>query len=404
MPGSNVPAEYIRLAFWIDRHFPGYVDAYFGPPELKDQAADGDLPLLHTLKDFAFSLSRSILTDPDLSPDRRAYLKEELQAMRATLQILAGNPPGIVDEVRLLYGVTPAWVSESVFEEAHLELDEIIPGSEPLADRVRGFRERSRLPVDVALSIIRNLMDNFRRRTDRLFVLPSGEGCELVMVADQPWRAYNWYLGQFKSRIEFNQDFPMEMWNIPATVAHETYPGHHAEHAIKERKLYLEEGRLEHSIALSNTPSALISEGIANNALRAIASENEIEVMFIDCYKQASLPRSDAERARSFAQAFRELNRVGDNQILMLYRDHAADEEVVDYGVRYSLGTKEEEIRNLRFFKDPLSRSYVYNYTLGRELIAAYLDRAPDRQHAFQRLLSEPFTPEQIRQLAEQPG
>ncbi len=42
-----------------------------------------------------------------------------------------------------------------------------------------------------------------------------------------------------KSRIEINLDFQMEMWDIPTTMAHEAYPGHHTEHAIKEEKLYL---------------------------------------------------------------------------------------------------------------------------------------------------------------------
>jgi hypothetical protein len=65
----------------------------------------------------------------------------------------------------------------------------------------------------------------------------------------------------------------MEMWGIPTVVAHEAYPGHHTERVMKEDKLYLGEGRLEHSIALSNTPSALVSEGIATNALQAVASE-----------------------------------------------------------------------------------------------------------------------------------
>ena len=56
MSGPNAPAEYVQLAFLIDCHFPGYVDAYYGPPELKTQATTGDKPPLGALEDFAVSL------------------------------------------------------------------------------------------------------------------------------------------------------------------------------------------------------------------------------------------------------------------------------------------------------------------------------------------------------------
>lgn len=400
MSGPNALAEYVQLAFSIDRHFPGYVDAYYGPPELKAQATTGDKPPLEALEDFAVSLWQSISTAPSLTSDRRTFLEEELRAMRTTIQILGGNAPNFIDEVELLYGVTPAWIDESVFEQAHSALTEILPGPEPLPERVQGFRERSRVPVEVAMPIIRQLVEDFRSRTLRLFGLPPEDRCEISTVIDKPWRAYNWYLGEGKSRIEFNQDFPMEMWNIPMVVAHEAYPGHHAENAIKENKLYIGEGRLEHSIILSNTPSSLIAEGIAQNALLAVASEAEIAGTFIDCYERAGLPRSDAVRAMAFVEACRQLESVTDNQVLLLNRDHAPEDEVVDYGVRHALNTEEDEARYLRFFKDPLSRSYTYNYTLGRELIATFLDQATDKKRAFQRLLSEPLTPTQIHGFA----
>ncbi len=404
MSGPNAPAEYIQLAFMIDHRVPGYVDAYFGPPGLKTHAATGDEPPLEALEDFAAALAESISTDPGLTPDRRTFLQEELRAMRTTIRILGGDAPDFVDEVQLLYGVTPEWVDESVFNEAHRALNDILPGPEPLPERVQAFRERSRVPVDLAVSIIRQLVEEFRGRTLRLFGLPPEESCEISVVSDRPWMANNQYLGEAKSRIEFNQDFPMEMWDIPTAVAHETYPGHHAEFAIKEHRLYIGEGRLEHSIILSNNPSSLISEGIAANALLAVASEAEIAATLIDCYKRAGLSERDGERAMAFVEARRPLERVSDNQLLLLYRDHAPDDEVVDYGIRHALNTQEDEARYLRFYKDPLSRSYAYNYTLGRELIAAFLDRAPDRKRAFQRLLSEPLTPTQIRGFATTPG
>jgi hypothetical protein len=103
----------------------------------------------------------------------------------------------------------------------------------------------------------------------------------------------------------------------------------------------------------------------------------------------------------AFVDAYSHLDNVTDNQVLLLFRDHASEAEVMAYGMRYSLTTREDEERLLRFVKDPLSRSYTYNYTLGSQLVAAFLDHSPDKQRAFQRLLSEPMTPSQIHGLVK---
>jgi hypothetical protein len=396
MSEPNTPEEYVRLAFLIDRCLPGYVDAYYGHQEIQASIKAEDEPSIATLEDLAGSLQQSLSADSSLTPDRRAYLQEELSAMRTTIRILAGNPLDIVDEVESLYGVTPKWIDEAVFAEAHYVLNEILPGSSPLCERVIGFRERSRVTVDVAAPIIRQLMEHLRGRTSTVFGLPPEEGCDIAFVHDKPWLAYNWYLGNRRSSIEFNQDVPIEMWSLPFTVAHETYPGHHTEHAIKEHHLCHGEGRLEHSIVLSNTPSSLVSEGIATNALEAVATEEEIAAITIQCYKDAQLPRDDAMRVMDFVKAYRRLDKVTDNQVLLLYRDHEADDEVVAYGVRHGLMDEEDGKHLLRFCRDPLSRSYTYNYTLGRDVIAAFLAEASEKAKAFHQLLYEPLTPTQI--------
>ncbi len=75
------------------------------------------------------------------------------------------------------------------------------------------------------------------------------------------------------------------------------------------------------------------------------------------------------------------------------------------YGMRYALTNEAGEAHLVQFIKDPLSRSYTYNYTLGRELIATYLDHAAARQQVFfQYLLTAPLTPSNIRHFSAMPG
>ena len=138
------------------------------------------------------------------------------------------------------------------------------------------------MPIQVAPSVINRLAADLRGRTHAQFRLPEHETCEFMLVREKPWRAYNWYLGGAKSRVEFNEDHPIQVGQLPYILAHEAYPGHHTEHAIKEETLYRTEGRLEHAILLSNTPSCLVNEGIAQNALEILADREAILGMYRD--------------------------------------------------------------------------------------------------------------------------
>jgi len=86
---------------------------------------------------------------------------------------------------------------------------------------------------ELALEIIAEL----RRRTQARFPLPDGESFELRIVTNQPWSAYNWYLGDFRSRIDVNTDLPLHVTGLVDLMAHEGYPGHHTEHSLKEARL-----------------------------------------------------------------------------------------------------------------------------------------------------------------------
>jgi hypothetical protein len=393
---DEIGATFVRLVLGIDRHFPGYVDSYYGPDDIAQAVQGEGETSLADLEALADRLAGEIAVDPSLEPARRDYLLGEIGAMRTTLRIIQGDVPSILEEVRRLYGVTPAWVDESEFAEAHKALAAILPGDDLLSQRVPAFREKLRLPAQVAAPVIIRLGAEFRERARERFRLPPEEHCEFSFVRDQSWAAYNWYLGGSVSRIEFSEDHPIYIHQLPEIIAHESYPGHHTEHAIKEDRLYRKEGRLEHAVLPNNTPSALISEGIAQNALQVIADPGEINAWYRDLLKEAGLPTEEAPRVYEFTLAARPLERVGDNQLLLLHGEGACDEEVIAYGVHHALSTEEDERRLVRFLKEPLWRSYGFNYTLGREIVQTFLSASADRIKAFARLLEEPVTPGQL--------
>ena len=143
------------------------------------------------------------------------------------------------------------------------------PGRRSLADRLAA--EDAAWTVDPARvsAVVDRLVPRFRDRAGALFGLPAAEALRVSFVHDQPWSGYNWYDGGYRSRVDFNLDLPVRLPTFVGVVAHETFPGHHLEHAMKERVLVEELGYLEASILLINTPECLLSEGLANVGARS---------------------------------------------------------------------------------------------------------------------------------------
>lgn len=394
---------FVELALSIDQYFPGYVDAYYGPQEIS-QALErrGKIPLKE-LERIAADLADSIAQDSSLAAARKEYLWSEVEAMQTTLRLLQGEALGFVEEVQSLYGVTPLWTEESVFEQAHKVLDELIPGSDPLADRMQTFREQFQISVEIAAPIINRLAGEMRARTRRQFGLPADESCDFEFVNDKSWVAYNWYLGNYRSRIDFNLDLPIRAYTLPYLVAHEAYPGHHTEHSLKEHRHYREGGLLEHSILLNNTPSALISEGIAECGIELIFSPEELVDIFQQILEETGLSGYTGGLLYEIIHvATHPLGKVGDNKLLLLHVKGASDDEVISYGKRFGLTSEELGKKNIQFARDPLWRSYGFNYTLGYEIISTCLSSAENKDQMFARLLQEPMTPAQVQRLVSQ--
>ena len=89
-------------------------------------------------------------------------------------------------------------------------------------------------------------------------------------------------------------------------IAHETFPGHHLEHATKEEVLVEECGYLESSILLINTPECLLSEGLANVGRAIAVTPAEMPDLLLELAPVAGLPMAgdpDALRAAVARQA-----------------------------------------------------------------------------------------------------
>ena len=388
-----VIAEYLELSLTIERLFPGFVDGYFGPPEIREAAETAPEPSAADLLRRAEALNVAVEAD-DLDPRRTDFLSAQTRAMVAICRKLTGDELPYREEVETFFDIAPDATPEAIFDEAIARLDALLPGTGAVGPRMVEWQERTVVTPEMARQLIDRIAEETRRRTVAFIDLPPVESVEFRMVENQPWSGYNWFLGGGHSRVEINTDLPIRASALPGLIAHEAYPGHHTEHSLKEHELYRARGYGEYAIQLINTPECVISEGIATLAEGIIFPGDEAaRWMSEEIYPLASITL-DPEQAHGIAQAQRALRAVGANAALLMHDHGASDDEVVAYLVRYGLEDEERARHRLGFIKSPLWRAYIFCYHAGRDLLGAWLDQVPAERHArFSTLLIEPVTP-----------
>jgi hypothetical protein len=385
--------KYLGLGLRLEKHFDGYVDAYYGPEEIRsaihEEEAQAPIALVEATKELRQELPRQ-----NYPPDRTLYLEKHLLAMETLARKLAGESFSYREEVERYFDISPHWTDEKEFHTAHAELDEILPGEGTLRHRLQAYRDRFIIPEEKVLPLVEIVMAELRKRTQKLVSLPEEESFEVSLVREQPWSAYNWYLGQYRSRIELNLDLPTRAHSLLELFAHEAYPGHHTEAVMKERLLYRGRGYAEQSMALLNTPENVIAEGIGNTGITIIFEDRErVAWKNKELYPQAGLEPDDEEKALRLRKALRKLRHVSTNAALLLHEQGRPAEEVVDYIVRFLLRTRTEAEHSIQFLQSPLFRAYIFCYSTGEGLIEAVLEKVDDRPAFFRRLLTEPWVP-----------
>jgi hypothetical protein len=369
--------DYIRFGLRLGRHVDGLVDSYYGPPELKEEVDSEPLREPAALVEDGTRLLEST----------EGWLRAQVVGLETVARKLAGEEIPYSDEVERCYGVRPQRVPESEFEAAHRELDVLLPGEGDLAARYQAWREGDPLPREQLAPALEALTEELRRRTRDLLGLPDGEAGELDYVTDEPWAAYNYYLGGLRSRVAVNTDVDMNAGYIGYLMAHELYPGHHTEHASKEHRLVREQGRLEESILMVGAPQSLIAEGIAQLGAEILLDD-------LDRFTAETLGplgiEYDAELGRAVRKARQPLEHVPGNAALMLHEDGASTDEAREYLTRWALTSPKRAEHNVSFVSHPLWRAYVSTYTDGYRVCRDWV--AGDTAK-FKRLLTEQLTP-----------
>jgi hypothetical protein len=390
-----VAESYVKLVLAVGRHDALYVDAYYGPPAWQTEAARGEPVPLPSLLATARGLRRDLET-AEGPADRKRYLDKQLVALEAHLRRLSGERMTLTEECRALYDADPPHHDVAEFQAAHDALEKLVPGTGPLGPRIEALRKAVYIPVDKLEPTLRRALDLARSANAPFVSLPAGESFETVLVTGKPWGAYNWYLGNFKSRIELNTDLPTELNNLLGTMCHEGYPGHHVYNVLLEDKLVKGRGWVEYTVYPLYSPQSLLAEGTANVGIDIVFSEDARREALTEVLAPvAGLPGDAVLALDRIREASKPLKYVGGEAARMLLDEGRPEAEVAAFIAKWGLTTPEKAEKSVEFAKT--YRSYVFNYSLGEDLVREWIGTGDDRRERFYRLLDRPVVPSELR-------
>jgi hypothetical protein len=382
----DIPEHYVRLCLQVGRHIDGYIDAYFGPSELEGSVAAEEPVDPRQLRDEARLLIDG-LGGADLEADRRRWLRGQLEAVECTTARLSGDVIAWVDEVERCLGVPPTRTGTTVFEGVHRRLDAALRGNGSVRDRYIAWDESNAVPREKITPALDRLREVLGPRAHALAPMPAGESVTYDLVSDKPWIAYAWYEGHHRTRVEVNADLPISIVLLVDLAAHEAYPGHHTERTAKDAHLYQTLGRLETSVAIGLAPEALVSEGIARNALEQALGPQPFTVV-ADVLARVGVTFDPIE-AHEIYRAEEALYATATNAAFMLHQDGASPDATEEYLREWALESDERAARTAAFVAEPSSRAYISAYTDGWRLCHDFAAHAPGN---FTRLLTEQLT------------
>lgn len=395
-PLNRIAEHYVKLALAIGEHDKDYVDAYFGPAgwskEMKSRQLSKD-----EIKKDAIQLLDELATIPvfkdEMTNLRTRFLKAQLKTLSARIDILQGVKLSFDQEAYALYGIRPPAYDLKEFDKYLKEIDQLLPSNGSLTARYQKFKEEYAIPRDRLDIIMQQAISACRERTKQFIALPENESFEIEFVTDKPWSAYNWYLGDYRSLIQINHEHSIFIGNALRLACHEGYPGHHVNISLLEKHLVKERGWVEFTVYPLYSQQSLIAEGTANYGIElAFPLEERVAFEREVLYPMAGL---DPKKARRLLQIERILGKLRHAQIEIARRflDREINvEQAIDQLEHYLLMTRDRAKRLIRFIET--YRSYIANYTLGEDLVRAYMSRnngdVLTRWKVFTQLISTP--------------
>ena len=409
-PMDRIAVEYVKLVLALGQHDADYVDAYYGPPEWKKDAASTKTDL-DTIAARAKSLIADVTREGKaLTPSKSGseaemmqlrvhYLERQLSALAARVRMLKGERLSFDDESRALYDAVAPTYPDSHFQQILDRLEKRFPGSGPLVERYDAFRRAFVIPRDKLDAVFQRAIQGCRERTLGHMKLPADEKFTVEYVTNKSWSGYNWYQGGYRSLIQVNTDLPIFIDRAIDLACHEGYPGHHVYNVLLEKNLVKDRGWTEFSVYPLFSPQSLIAEGTANFGIEvAFPGKERVDFERTVLFPLAGLDPSRAAEYYEVQALVDQLSYAG-NEAARRYINKEIDAaQAAAWLERYALMQHNRAAQRVKFFDQ--YRSYVINYNLGKDMVRRYIEsrggtaRAPEKRWTeFERLISSPRLP-----------
>jgi hypothetical protein len=390
---DQVAHEYLLLELSMGLHDDAHVDAYFGPEEIRSEAADRKLSLVE-IDRRAAELTAS-LTGTPADSGRLAGLLQRLQALRTRILLNQGQSLSFDEESMLLFGAVAPDRDAAYFEALLAEIEALVPGEGSLPERVDAFRSNFEIPAERLAAVFDAAIAECRKRTLARIQLPEGESFTVEYVTGKPWSGYNWYKGRSQSLIQINTDLPTYINRAVDLGCHEGYPGHHTYNALLEKNLVIGKGWLEYSLYPLFSAQSLIAEGSGNYGIDlAFPGEERIVFEKTVLFPLAGLDPAQADSYYALSALLDKLDYAGNEAARDYLNGSITRDQAAQWLVDYQLTSPERAAQRTQFFD--AYRSYVINYNLGQDLVKQHIERdgadQDQRWQRFEQMLSSPMS------------
>ncbi len=401
-PVDEIAVAYVRLVLAMGQHDKDYVDAFYGPAELKTVAEKEKKPL-EAIGAEAIGLIERVKKLPvpgeEIEKLRTDYLAKQLSALEARVRIVQGEKLKFDEESRALYDAVAPTRTEAHFQKILDQLAAKLPGDGPVAQRYETWRKDFIIPREKLDAVFQLAIKECRARTLQHIELPANESFTVEYVTGKSWSGYNWYQGGYRSLIQVNTDLPAYIDRAVDLAAHEGYPGHHVYNVLLEKNLVRDRGWVEFSVYPLFSPQSLIAEGTANYGKTVGFSKPErMKFEKTVLFPAAGLDPKRVEEYYAVQAMTEELAYAG-NEAARRYLNGEIDAAAATAWLeKYALMDEKRAAQRVRFIEQ--YRSYVINYNLGEDLVQQHIEQrvgqAADSEktwRAFAELLSSPRLP-----------
>ena len=394
--------EYVWLALQLHNHDPNpYI--YIGDPELRAQAQTNVMPLdmidrgLNVLED---ALGAFPETQIDGGAYRRQILAERITAMQVRSGILQGRmPASFTDEVHALYSLDVPHKDEAHFRALASDLEQIVPGSGPLPERLVRFRDRFLIAPDRIQAAMTEALHEARTRTLAHFDLPETEGVTVQMDTEGHFSGFAEYLGQGRTIVHFSQTQPLHLDRVVELATHEAYPGHHVQGTLIEAELVHRRGWLEWTMLPLFGAHTVLAEGAANYGVR-LAFDRETRLAFD---RDVVLPMTglshlsaDLDAYHHYVDLVEKLNFARNEVARGFLYDGWDRDYAIEWLMTFGLETRGTATQRLAIIQ--ALRSYVVTYNCGLDWVTQQIENVGamsvlQKWQGLKQLLETPIIP-----------